>query len=155
MKKTGFTLIELLVVIAIVGIIAVAIGIPSLRSFRASQMGEAAGVVFTEFNRARSAAQRTSANQTITWTATSITVTPGTGAGRTTPIPNGVKIVPAPAAGLVYTAPYGELSTPAADGQGFRMELATSTLHTSVDAAGVLGKPIRRRVVDLSTSLDN
>lgn len=152
-KQAGFTVIELLAVIALVGIIAAFLLPPSLRSFRASQMGEAQSVVFSELTRARGAAQRSSVNQAITWTATSITVTPAGGAARTSPIPNGVKIVPAPAVGLVYTAPYGELATPAADGMGFRMELANSTLHTSVDTGGVLGKPFRRRVVNLADAL--
>jgi prepilin-type N-terminal cleavage/methylation domain-containing protein len=148
----GFTLIELLVVIAIVGILAAAIGVPSLRSYRAQQLGDAVTVVMGELTRARSASQRGSKSQTITWASASLTTTPSGGTARTVPLPNGVTIATPPAAGMIYLAPYGELV--ALGASGWRLELVSPAgLHTAVDLVGLMGKPTRRAVVGIAELL--
>lgn len=148
-RKSGFTLLEILVVLAIVGILAGIFGVNYVQSIRRANLNEAAVNVAATLTRARSLAQRSSTDQAVSWTAT--TLTAGT---QSLTIPNGARIATAAATGYTYTAPYGELVTPIPPGGtepvgGLRLELVDGSgrWKTAVDAVGVTGKVIRRRIV--------
>ena len=68
-RTSGFTLLEILIVMAIIGILA-AIGYSSyLKTTRSNQVAEGARVFAGDLIALRDAAQKTSVDATITWTA--------------------------------------------------------------------------------------
>ena len=152
-RGAGFTLLEVLVVLAILALLAGLLGVNLMQSIRRANLNEAAAVVYAELYRARSLAQRSSTDQAVSWTATSLSA----GAGRSVDLPNGARITTPPATGYTYTAPYGEFTDPSSStgAGGLRLELvdASGQYHTAVDAVGVTGKVIRRRVVALADPL--
>ena len=152
-RNPGFTLLELLVVIAIIGVLAGIFGVNYIQNIRRANLAEAAATVYAELYRARSAAQRRSTDQPVTWTANTLSA----GAGRSVTIPNGARIVTAAATGYVYRAPYGEFYDPTSStgAGGLRLERvdASGQYHTAVDAVGVTGKVIRRRIVAVDAPL--
>lgn len=148
--KNGFTLLEILVVIAIIGILAAIFGTSLVRSVQRSQFVEAQIAVSTALQRGRSLSQRTSKDQPVTWTSTTLTV------GDTTlTLPNGATITTAapanvtpattpPTSTLKYTAPYGELEP--AGGQIIALRSAGGLWSTEVVMLGVTGKVVRRAI---------
>ena len=153
----GFTLLEILVVLSIVGILVGIFASLGFQSVRRANLNEAAVNVAVALTRARSLAQRTSINQVVTWTPTTLT----TGSSVLT-LPNGARIVTASVSGYSYVPPYGEFvyplpAAPATDPGGMRLELADSTgqFHTAVDATGVTGKVLRRRVFKMADPITN
>lgn len=151
-RSKGFTMIEILVVIAIIGILASIFGWNMINSYRRAQLSEAQATVATELTRARSQSQRSSTDQTVTWTASTINI--GT---KAVPVPNGTLIANAvPASAYKYTAPYGEFTVPTGADPGLILELvdATGRYHTAVIAMGVTGKVVRRGVVPLATPIN-
>ncbi|QFP75666.1 Tfp pilus assembly protein FimT/FimU [Deinococcus sp. AJ005] len=112
---SGFTLIEVLVVIAIIGILGGIFGSSLIRSIRTAELREAANQVASDFQRARSLAQRGSTNVTIT---TSKGTASGSYSvdGQARTLPNNIKLVcktncgAGTAAATTYQAPYGELT---------------------------------------------
>lgn len=144
-RSDAFTLVQTLVVIAIVGILAGIFGWNLLSSIRRADLREAQAAVATELARARSMSQRSSADQVVTWTGT--TLTTGT---KTITVPNGALIATAaPSANYTYTAPYGEFLAPTGQPAGLMLELIdrSGQYHTAVLAMGVTGKVVRRNVV--------
>lgn len=84
-RSDGFTLTEILVVVAIIGLLASLFGMNMVRSIQRARLDEAAVTVESALNRGRSAAQKLSQDQVITWTPQTLTV-----GNVQTPIPNGV-----------------------------------------------------------------
>ena len=159
-RHAGLTLLEILVVLAILGIMLGLFGLSYIRSIRSAELREAANQVATDFRRARSQAQRGSADITISWTPDSLgnvtAYTVGTGAAR--PLPNGVSlkcisgcVAPTSAPpganynSITYTAPYGELATQngAISGKKFTLSSpATGITPLEIRVVGVTGKVI-------------
>ena len=152
MSKTsaGFTLIEILIVLAIIGIFAGIFGLGLIRSIRGAELREAASQVATDFRRARSQAQRGSADVTIEWTQTGAdnTATTYTVNGVSRSLPSGVKLsctsgCTGPGKKTVtYTAPYGEIGT---SGSVLTLKSSASSMGITdleVRVVGVTGKVI-------------
>lgn len=148
MRDQGFTLIQLLVTIGIIGILAAIFGINMLRSVRTAELREAANQVATDLRRARSQAQRGSANIEI--------VLPGTAgaktysvSGQSRGVVNNVTVLcksncgTGPTVTINYQAPYGELG---AMGSIFTIQSPSSNIGSlEVRIVGVTGKVILTR----------
>lgn len=145
MHKDAFTLIEFLVVLAIIGILAGIFGWSLLSSIRKAELREAANQVASDFRRARSQAQRGSADVVIEWTLdTNGNITAYSVAGQSRPVANRVKISCTTGCGtsnkVTYTAPYGELG---ATGNVFTLRSPMTSLPSiEVRIVGVTGKVI-------------
>lgn len=146
-RQNGFTLLEVLAVLAIVGILMGIFGWNLIRSIRTAELREAATQVATDLRRARSQAQRGSADVTLILpgTAGSATYTVN-GVGKT--LPNKVKLLckTASACGadatinVVYQAPYGELG---ATGSVYTVRSPISGIDDlEIRIVGVTGKII-------------
>ncbi|GAA5534379.1 type II secretion system protein [Deinococcus aluminii] len=147
MDTRGFTLLELLVVLAIIGILAGIFGISLIRSIRNAELREAATQVATDLRRARSQAQRGSADVVL--------VLPGSGGGTTYTVdtvtktlPNNVKVICKTTCGsgtttnVTYQAPYGELGA-GATGSAYTIRSPMSGISDlEVRIVGVTGKVI-------------
>ena len=145
MGRNGFTLLELLVILAIVGLLMGLIGWASVRSIRSAELREAATQLATDLRRARSQAQRGSANMTVEL--------PGSGGGTTyrvgtqvKDVPNSVTVLCKTTCGtgtkvnVTYQAPHGEL---AATGNVFTIKSPLAALPPlEVRVVGVTGKVI-------------
>jgi prepilin-type N-terminal cleavage/methylation domain-containing protein len=149
--SSGFTLVELLIVLAIVGILLVVIIVNAAGEVRRNALREAASIVLQQTSRARDAALRTSRDQVLSWTPTSITMS-STVDTKTFPLPKGIKII-TPSSVTSYQAPWGELQT--STGGSLRLELQddSDTVHTAIDLLGVTGKPIWRTTEAVGTAL--
>ncbi len=144
----GFTLLELLAVLVVVGILLGLVMGSMVPQLRRSALAEAQTDLSVQLEKARSAAWRSGKSQTLSWTETSFTATSSNGSAATVVITNGARIVtPQPANAPVYLAPFADFQT--VGGGGLRLELVDSSgsYHTTVDAAGVTGKVMRRQVV--------
>lgn len=145
MNRQGFTLLEVLVVLAIIGILMGILGWSSIRSIRTAELREAATQVATDFRRARSQAQRGSADVVL--------VLPGSDGGTSytahtvnKTLPNNVKVICKTTCGsgtttnITYQAPYGELG---AAGSVFTVKSPMSGINDlEIRIVGVTGKVI-------------
>jgi prepilin-type N-terminal cleavage/methylation domain-containing protein len=149
--SSGFTLVELLIVLAIVGILLVVITVNAAGEVRRNALREAASIVLQQTARARDTSLRTSRDQVLSWTPSSITWS-STVDTRTFPLPRGTKII-TPSSATTYQAPWGELQT--ATGGSLRLELqdTSDTIHTAIDLVGVTGKAIWRSTEAVGTDL--
>lgn len=149
MPAKGFTLLELIIVIAIIAIIAGIFGNNLIRSIRAAELREAANQVASDFRRARSQAQRGSADVVVDWTLDAGgKISSYRVAGQSRPVANRVSMSCTPSCGsgsstinkVTYTAPYGELG---ATGNVFTLRSPMTSLPSiEVRIVGVTGKVI-------------
>ncbi|WP_034360723.1 pilus assembly FimT family protein [Deinococcus phoenicis] len=143
--QTGFTLLEVLVVLAIVGILMGIFGWGLVRSIRTAELREAATQVATDFRRARSQAQRGSADTSLILpTSTASAAYTASGVAKT--LPSNVTMVCKTNCGsgatttITYQAPYGELG---ATGSVFTIKSPTNGIgDLEVRIVGVTGKVI-------------
>ncbi len=114
--RSGLTLIETLIVLVIVAILMTA-GVVGMVQFRARlELRQAQQVVVREFNRARTDARRLGLDQTISWTAETITVTGADGKERITDLASSGNVKIIFEDGLTedsfsYNAPYSTTSS--------------------------------------------
>ena len=142
MHRMGFTLIELLVVIAIIGILSGIFGWNLLRSIRSAELREATTNFASDLRRARSQAQRGSADMVIQWTPNGAgNMTTYSVAGQSRTLANSVKMTCSSCGTkLTYTAPYGEID---ATGNVFVLTSPMSAVSPmQVRVVGVTGKVI-------------
>ncbi|WP_135229173.1 pilus assembly FimT family protein [Deinococcus fonticola] len=149
MKISAFTLVEILIVLAIIGILAGIFGWNVISSIRKAELREAANQVASDFRRARSQAQRGSADVAIDWTLdTNGNITAYSVAGQSRPVVNKVSMSCTTGCGsgssitnkVTYTAPYGELG---ATGNVFTLRSPMTSLPSiEVRIVGVTGKVI-------------
>lgn len=152
MRSKGYTLIELLIVLAIIAILSGIFGLSLIRSLRTAELRDAATQVAADFKRARSQAQKGSADVVI--------VTPGNTAGSTYTVngssrslERGVTLIcvsgcsPASAATntITYSAPYGELVGAVGDIMEVRSPY-NGIAAFQIRVVGVTGKIIMARV---------
>lgn len=156
--QKGFTLVEILIVLGVIAILAGIVGSTLLRSIRSAELREAAVQVATDLRRARSQAQRGSADIQISWTpdSTPDRIIRGYRVGGDTTdrlLPGGVTMTcdsgcssSSPTANfnnLTYTAPYGELSPQngAISGKRFTLRSPMAGLTPlSLRVVGITGK---------------
>ena len=155
-RHAGMTLIELLVVLALIGILMGLFGWNLVRSIRSAELREAATQVAVDLRRARSQAQRGSADVTLTLPTsatgasnTSYAVRVGSGASQTRTLDKGVTLNcrstggncgSATTVNVVYQAPYGELG---AVGNIFEVKSPTQGITPiEIRVVGVTGKVI-------------
>ena len=149
MHRDAFTLIEMLVVLAIIGILAGIFGWSLLSSIRKAELREAANQVASDFRRARSQAQRGSADVVVDWTLDAGgKISSYSVAGQSRPVVNRVSMSCTTGCGsgsstinkVTYTAPYGELG---ATGNVFTLRSPMTSLPSiEVRIVGVTGKVI-------------
>ncbi|RJF72801.1 prepilin-type N-terminal cleavage/methylation domain-containing protein [Deinococcus cavernae] len=146
MRRDGVTIVEILVVIAIIGLLAGIFGWSLISGIRKAQLREAANQVASDFRRARSQAQRGSADMVIEWTLDANgKITAYSLAGQSRPVANGAVLscITGCSSGnnkVTYTAPYGELD---ATGNVFSLTSPMTSLPTmQVRIVGVTGKVI-------------
>lgn len=143
----GFTLLEILVVLAIIGILAGIFGWNLIRSIRSAELREATAQVATDLRRARSQAQRGSANMQVKWSqnsdgeATAYSVN-----GSSRALPHNVRFTCSSgcSAGagnksFTYMAPYGEMD---ATGTVLKFTSPANVLPLEIRVVGVTGKVI-------------
>lgn len=148
--SNGFTLVEMLLVIAIIAVIAGMFSYTLYKDVQKARLNEAAALVQAEIKRARTAAHTRSVNQTVTWSADSVTA-----GGRFVPLPYGVRIINEPKTFFTYLAPWAEFQANDPATNPGRLELVdrSGRWHTAVDLQGVTGRPVRRAVLAVSQPL--
>ena len=152
-RTSGFTLLELLIVIAIIGVLSGVLFYFSARAVYATQLRDGAVQILTDLRQARSQAQRTTQDSTVTLDATTTlaapksTYTTSWGSSPQTPITralgNLIRVAPytpvTSTKSITYSAPYGEASA-----TGIIWEISSARISTKfyVKAVGVTGKVV-------------
>ena len=147
--ELAFTLVELLVVIAIVGIITTVIVAFSADSYRKTQLRDGATQLVADLNRARTQAQRTSADSVVTLTAAAVgspddkysTKWAGAATATDKALPASIRVAPYNSTyslnAIRYSAPYGEVTV---TGILWEVSSLSTTTKLYIKAVGVTGK---------------
>lgn len=145
-RKNGFTIIELLIALAIIGILAAVLGATLLGVVRDNQVRDAAVTLTTDLRLARTQAQRTSQNSTVTLIGTPptarYTTQWGGGSAVSKSLPQNMEITPlsGSASSIVYSSPYGEL--PNSTGVVWKVGLSGTSRAMYIKTIGVTGKVV-------------